>query len=297
MKFSIILPTYNRAHLISNSIKSVLNQSFDDWELIIVDDGSTDNTKELISSFIKKDSRIKYFVQENSERSKARNNGIKNASGEWICFLDSDDKYHFTHLEEFKKLILKNKENPGLYFSGLSKEMYSSDLELYIEGSFSKIEFVLLNTIGTPRACVNKEILLNSNFNEDLSVGEDRELWTRILKNHPLFYHKNKTFIEINHPERSINFGAELKSLKTIRYIFKNQKKSISNEVKKIILSNEYFNISKFYIRKKSFVNASIYLILSIFSNFSNPQTKHKIFLLLETVKIHQKRLIKEYEK
>jgi glycosyltransferase involved in cell wall biosynthesis len=283
--------------MINNAITSVLDQSYQNWELIIVDDGSTDNTKEIVSEVVKKDKRVKYFFQENKERSAARNKGIKIASGEWICFLDSDDLYHSSHLEVFQRLINNNDSIKGLYFSGLSKEIYSSDLEFYIEGSFSKIEFVLLNTIGTPRACINKEILLNSNFNEDLTVGEDRELWIRILKNHPLFYHKNKTFIEVNHSERSINFGAELKSLKTIRYIFKNQKKLISNKVKKIILSNEYFNISKFYIRKKSFVIASIYLVLSIFSNLRNPQTKHKIFLLLETVKILQKRLVKEYEK
>ena len=149
--------------MINNAINSVLDQSYRNWELIVVDDGSTDNTKEIVSEVVKKDKRVKYFFKENKERSAARNQGIKIASGEWICFLDSDDLYHQTHLEMFQRLIIKNESLKGLYFSGLSKDVYSSELEFYVEGNFSKIEFVLLNTIGTPRACVNKEILLNNN--------------------------------------------------------------------------------------------------------------------------------------
>ena len=89
--FSIIIPAFNRAHLISKAIDSVIAQTFEDWELIIVDDGSTDNTKDLICNYQEKDSRINYIFQKNAERSAARNNGIANAKGEYICFLDSDD--------------------------------------------------------------------------------------------------------------------------------------------------------------------------------------------------------------
>ena len=100
--FSIILPTFNRGHMIRLAIESVLSQTYNDWELIIVDDGSTDKTKDVIDKFIEKDNRVKYLYQKNQERSAARNNGIKEAKGDWICFLDSDDIYHVNHLEEFK---------------------------------------------------------------------------------------------------------------------------------------------------------------------------------------------------
>ena len=76
--FSIIIPTYNRAHLISMAIDSVIAQTFENWELIIVDDGSTDNTKELVDNYCSIDKRIRYIYQENAERSAARNNGIIN---------------------------------------------------------------------------------------------------------------------------------------------------------------------------------------------------------------------------
>jgi len=95
--FSIIIPTYNRAHTIRRPIDSILAQTFTDWELIIVDDGSTDNTKEIIDGY--NDQRIRYVWQENQERSEARNHGISLAKGEWICFQDSDDEYLPEHLQ------------------------------------------------------------------------------------------------------------------------------------------------------------------------------------------------------
>src|SRR5688572_11938068 len=101
--FSVILPTYNRAHLISKAIESMLAQSYQSWELIIVDDGSTDNTKEVISGF--SDARINYIYQKNSERSAARNNGIAHSRGRYICFLDSDDYFMTNHLENMHKAI------------------------------------------------------------------------------------------------------------------------------------------------------------------------------------------------
>ncbi len=95
--FSIIVPTYNRAHTLRRCIDSMILQTFQDWELIIVDDGSADATEELVKSY--KDIRIKYVWQENQERSAARNHGIKLAKGDWICFQDSDDEYLPAHLD------------------------------------------------------------------------------------------------------------------------------------------------------------------------------------------------------
>ncbi|HEY5588734.1 MAG TPA: glycosyltransferase family 2 protein, partial [Candidatus Paceibacterota bacterium] len=92
-KISVIIPTYNRANLIRNTIMGVINQTFTDWELLVVDDGSTDNTKEIVDELIKNDNRIKYFYQEASGGpSSPRNLGIEKATGEYVAFLDSDDE-------------------------------------------------------------------------------------------------------------------------------------------------------------------------------------------------------------
>ena len=115
--FSVVIPTYNRAHLISDTIQSVIQQYFTDWELLLVDDGSEDNTKEVIEAISKTDKRIRYIYQENAERSAARNNGIKHAKGQYICFLDSDDQYLPNHFETFKHEIDKLNSPIALFFT------------------------------------------------------------------------------------------------------------------------------------------------------------------------------------
>ena len=90
---SIVIPTFNRQELISNAVNSVKNQSCKKWELIIIDDGSTDKTSQILHSY-KEDSRIKSFYQPNQGVSIARNYGVKNATGDYIIFLDSDDVFY-----------------------------------------------------------------------------------------------------------------------------------------------------------------------------------------------------------
>ncbi len=87
-KISVIIPTYNRVHLIKDAVESVFNQTYQDFELIIIDDGSTDNTREVLAEY---GERLRYIYQENQGRSAARNHGINLAKGEYIAFLDSDD--------------------------------------------------------------------------------------------------------------------------------------------------------------------------------------------------------------
>ena len=95
-KVSVIIPTYNRGAFITNAINSVLAQSFKDYEVLVIDDGSTDNTPEVLQPYLDK---IKYIHQENSGVSAARNAGIRQAQGEWIAFLDSDDEWFPDYLE------------------------------------------------------------------------------------------------------------------------------------------------------------------------------------------------------
>tara|TARA_B100000524_G_C23633769_1_gene364148 strand:- start:387 stop:1238 length:852 start_codon:yes stop_codon:yes gene_type:complete len=281
--------------MLHEAINSVLTQSNKNWELIIVDDGSTDKTKDIIYKFIKKDSRIKYLYQKNKERSVARNNGIKEAKGDWICFLDSDDIYHTNHLEEFKNLINQKGSKRGLYFSGLSFGLYSEDFEEYDLTHKNNIEFIFLNTIGTPRACVHKSIILKNLFNEKIKIGEDRELWARILNNHPLYWHNKKTFIEIEHPNRSINLFSEKEGIKSIKKTIKNNKHFVSRRVKKQSLSNTYFNYSKSLLKNNNSSKAFWYILISVLINIANPQRNHRLLLLLSLLNIYNSKIKKEY--
>lgn len=295
MKFSIILPTYNRASFLHKAIKSVIAQTIPNWELIIVDDGSTDNTKDIVQEYINKESRIKYIFQENSERSAARNNGINYTNGDWICFLDSDDLYHHQHLEEFKNLIIENNFQDGLYFSGISNNIFNEEEQKYNLEFQNNLEFVLLNTFGTPQACVTKNIFRKHRFNENITNGEDRELWVRILEENKLFYHKRRTIISINHSERSVNLGSEFESLETLKFIIKQNIQKLSKKVIKTIISNAYFGIAKKYIFKKQFLKAIIYLLLSLIKSYKNQQTRHKVALILSILNLNEKNLLNEY--
>jgi glycosyltransferase involved in cell wall biosynthesis len=293
MFFSVILPTYNREKFLPKAIESVINQSHENWELIIVDDGSTDNTQKLVLEYQKIQKRIKYIYQKNTERSAARNNGIKKAKSDWICFLDSDDLYHESHLEVLYTLIQKNEFKKGLYFSGLSNGSFENSKQYYDTSGNSPLEFVLLNTIGTPRACCYKKILMQNQFNTSLKIGEDKELWSRIALKYPVFYHHKKTFIEIEHENRSINIDDGTENLKTIKLIIKNT--VLPKKIKKKLISNAYFNITKNYITKNKKNKALFYLIKSIFKYPKSNKTKHKFFLLISLSTGTNKQVLQAY--
>ena len=89
---SVIIPTFNRAHVLLRAVDSVLKQSYKNFELIVIDDGSTDHTDELLSSYVR-EGKIQYLKQENKGVSSARNFGVKSSKGDWLAFLDSDDEW------------------------------------------------------------------------------------------------------------------------------------------------------------------------------------------------------------
>ena len=107
MKISVIIPTFNRKVFICEAIKSVLNQTYKDWELLIIDDGSTDNTKSIIDKYSQSNPHIKYFYQENGGQGSARNLGVKVAAGNWVAFLDHDDIWLPKKLELYISKLLK----------------------------------------------------------------------------------------------------------------------------------------------------------------------------------------------
>ncbi len=110
---SVIIPTYNRANLVSRAIKSVLNQTYQDFEIIVVDDCSEDNTEEIVKSF--NDSRIRYIKhKKNKGGSAARNTGIKRARGKYIAFLDDDDEWLPSKLEKQIMLFEKLSKHYGV---------------------------------------------------------------------------------------------------------------------------------------------------------------------------------------
>ena len=284
--FSIIIPTYNRAHLLPIAIESVLNQTFTNWELVIVDDGSTDNTKAVVESF--NDDRIKYIWQENKERSAASNNGIGQSKGTYICFLDSDDYYLNNRLELFHYEILERNSPKALFYTGICFKNGDTIIKQEEEPNIYKsmMDYIVYNVIGNPQVCVHYQILEQHKYNEQLTISEDMELWIRILDaGYSFIFLNNYTIVAVNHLGRSVSnsiVDSHIKMLDVLNFIFKKPHpgNAISNSMKRFVYSINYYGQAKYHISKNKKKEALQYLFYSIFMKCCSPQTKHKLFLM-----------------
>ncbi len=195
-KVSVIIPTYNRSHFLSRAIKSVLNQTFQDFELIIVDDGSTDNTKEVIENFQEKDKRIKYIWQKNSGGpAKTRNKGIEKSEGEYIAFLDDDDECLPKKLEK-QILLFKESKVPNLGFVGgldiiVGKKPIKDITPFYKSGNILK-DLCFHCIIRTPGTVLVKRSVLQKVgfFDEKFKAADDYDMWIRISQHYSFDYVK-----------------------------------------------------------------------------------------------------------
>ncbi len=189
---SVIMPAYNAEKFIQESIESVLHQTCTDWELLIVDDGSSDNTKTIAQSFCEKDKRIKYYYQQNGKAGKARNLGLSHAEGKYVAFIDADDIWLLEKLAIQKSQI--EKENVDLVFSDVylftDKFSCGSPLINSGKGLFKNNDgicaFLELNKIPTSTVFVCKEVLAKvKGFTEshEIPEAEDYHLWLKLLMN------------------------------------------------------------------------------------------------------------------
>lgn len=219
--FSIIIPTYNRAEFIKKTIESILKQDYDNFEIIIVDDGSKDNTEEVISAI--QSDKIKYFKKENGERGAARNYGIARAKGDYITFLDSDDLLYQNHFSTALKMV---EQNTNCEIFHLAYEMRNANGKLlFQQNKFPKTANKKLIT-GNHLSCigvfVRQDIIKTVNFNEDraLSGTEDWELWMRLASRYTIYANITITACMINHESRSVLNIDEEKIVKRINLAF-----------------------------------------------------------------------------
>lgn len=190
MKISVIIPAYNAEKYIERSIISALNQKHKPFEIIVVDDGSTDNTARITKKF---SLQVRYIFKNNGGVSSARNLGIKTAKGDWIALLDSDDEWMNYHLEDFNKILNKN-EDIKWYGApeNLLEEITERELFKYKE---PQLNFDNQNTFFDDYLCavpplgffatstmiIKKEIFeLTGLFDSEMKIGEDIDLWFRI---------------------------------------------------------------------------------------------------------------------
>ncbi len=249
------MPAYNSEKFISESIESVINQSYIFWELIVVDDGSTDRTGQIIQSYIKQDSRIKYFFQKNGKQGKARNLGLKFAQGELIAFIDSDDIWLKSKLEI--QLLEIKMTNSTMVFSRsfcfksseYNFENVFGDYVGYMKGRSGTTVLLERNRIPILSVLVRKDALLEvGGFSEDFNISnaEDYHLWLKLILNNKIFYGSNRILCSYRLSENSVTKEDRL-SKKQLPFVYYDLKlnfpsfqKLINTRFKTSLI--EYFN-------------------------------------------------------
>lgn len=175
--FSVIITTYNRATLLKRALDSLIIQTEKDWEAIIVDDGSIDNTTALIKPYLKNSSKLKYVYQKNAGYAMAKNTGIFLSKGKFVTFLDSDDEYSPTHLEE-RKVILKN--NPGIEFLHGGVKVIGSQ---YVPDRFNENKMISLEECAIGGTFfIKREIAVSLHGFMNTPMGSDGDFFERISK-------------------------------------------------------------------------------------------------------------------
>lgn len=205
--FSIIVPTYNRGNILPSTLRSILNQEFSNFEVIVVDDGSTDDTKEIVKQIAEKDSRINYFFKKNEERSIARNFGILKSSGVYVAFLDSDDILYPNHFMVAFNLMEKN-NLPEVGVLG-SELIDGSGKSILVRNNFDRSfaeELIHENKILSNAILIRRDIALTVNFipSKDAILSEDWYLWLRLAARYQFHFDNTITSAAVQHNARSL---------------------------------------------------------------------------------------------
>ena len=169
------MPTWNRAHLMAESIESIIKQNFKNWELIVVDDGSTDSTKDLMDYYTKLDKRIKYFKKKHEGISKTRNFAVSKAKGDILVCTDSDDLNDYRRLRDIHKYF---KQHPSVDIVYSGWDICDDGLNIKVRRRpFNYNPFALLDAqyIAQPTLAFKKEVAKKIPYNEKLKAGEDWE--------------------------------------------------------------------------------------------------------------------------
>jgi glycosyltransferase involved in cell wall biosynthesis len=257
---SIVMPTYNRAHLIGKAIDSILKQSHNNWELIVVDNQSTDNTRDIVESFVSKDSRIRYFNVEKSSNqglSEYLNYGIKIAEGEFIARLDDDDEWNdkdklskqVNFLNENKDYILVG--GGAIVVDENSKELYrffkrETDAEIRKNALYA-------NPFCHSTVLFRKEVALKAGGYKNLIFGEDWDLWLRLGKT-GMFYNFREYFALYLNSGQSFSVRKQKFLGRTVLKIIKKYRKDYPNFKKAFVLNfmQYLYSFAPSFIKKRT---------------------------------------------
>jgi len=287
-KVSIVIPTYNSGQYISDTLESVFKQTYKNIEIILVDDGSTDNTKEVIQPYLK---NIVYISQKNSGGpAKPRNVGIEHSTSNFVSFLDADDIFEPDKIEKsielfklkpslgmvfnnFEKIDVESKKNRGKHIDENSS-IWHLDIEQIsknmhrIKGESAFEELLKINFIGTSGVVVRKDVFKTvGDFDEAVTLGglEDRDMWIKIAKSYDIGY-VDKVMHTYYIRDGSVSRRPVESSLAKIMVIKRYTNENLPNKTKKILkknISKWYSDIGKHYSIQRQRKSAYIYYFKS----------------------------------
>jgi glycosyltransferase involved in cell wall biosynthesis len=252
-KFTIITPTYNRQDLVQTTIQSILDQTFKDWELIIVDDGSTDNTEQAIQRFLKND-RIKYIKKANSGQADSLNVGVSHASGEFITFLDSDDQAYSNWLEVINKNI---KEDTSVVCVGAKRKLLDGTMinEDLVNMKFYGETVRIKVTCGS--LILKKDIFIeiggyDSEMRSNIQTDLAYRLLTYLKKTNRTIVTVDEYLLQINiHDGPRIRTNWEKRRDGTLQFLKKNYNYILENSPEDILSSYRIIAFSNYKLRQR----------------------------------------------
>lgn len=266
IKISVVVPLYNKRKSVLETMKSALNQKIDNYEIIVVDDGSTDHSAELVETI--KDERLKLYRKENSGVSDTRNFGIAKAQGDYIAFLDADDRWDEQYLKRLHMMI-ESAPECGMFVQNY-KTVRFDDLPLTTDSHQAGRMEVYKNweevfsemPLVTPAIAVNKKKFIDSgSFDTSLSIGEDLEAWLRMSLKYPVCY-LNETHVLV------VLFSKEYHS----RIVPKDYTKHYTY---KLITQKEKYLKLKDNISVRKLINRAIFYAYQNFSWDKNHKAAH----------------------
>ena len=249
---SIIVPIYNSEKYLTDCLESIINQTYKNLEIILIDDGSTDNSKRICETFVKNDKRVVYIRKTNGGISSARNKGLDICNGQYICFVDSDDMIDKNYIMDFMNCLQKNVDMLSCCFLKFSKNVFSDN----IVKNYKKVSYDINNKykllLSTSKGYVwnklyKRDIIIKYNirFNEKISMCEDLEFNFNYLKycNYVIYIENQNYFYRVssNSISKKMNNFKWFSIYDSYNLIFKNFDDYDIDTQKKLIYSYNRF--------------------------------------------------------
>jgi glycosyltransferase involved in cell wall biosynthesis len=278
---SIIIPNYNYSHFIGEALNSILKQSFNDYEVLVIDDGSTDNCAEVVNGYSKTfNGRLRYIYQKNQGVAAARNNGILSSKGEFITFLDADDILLENALEEIFSFI-KSNAGYAIYYSNV--QIMDKNMKELIKNRFSKESeekpfsgkcfeklfrygnFIASAGVTIPKGVYNQIGLFDKRFR----CGEDIDMWLRISSSFEIKY-TDLIVAKLRRHETSLSFNgiaavnADLLMIKKLSNSIPNFHNLISQTQINQRLYHDYYKLGFSYILNGNYRRGRLWLLKAL---------------------------------